>query len=198
MIHGVKVGVFLPEWPAEVLFTKIRAALDLIRQFDASQLARMHQLVSGILVIGNVGPLGAWHQDNRLIKLREDHVGKTDTHPIHIAATLIHETTHAWLHQRGYKYSPVYRRRMEAVCYRRERNFARRVPGCEELADYYESRARRVLAQSDDDWSDAAFQEFNIGYIRQSGVLPDWLMRLIESRGPAGKRSDEAGPEESN
>jgi len=179
-VHGIKVGVLLPTVSAEEeLFSKVAAALDLLRDHGPRQLARMRRLVSGVLVFGSVGPDGEWHREVRLILLREPNLAKSDTHPANVACLLVHEISHAWLEHRGCEYVSGRRRRIEAICCRAEARLARRIPGGNELGGYYEVRAQQILSQSGDDWSDAAFRKRADGNLHILGA-PTWLMRFIE------------------
>jgi hypothetical protein len=181
-VHGTKVGVLLPPVStvsAEELFSKVAAALDLLRDHGPRQLARMRRLVSGVLVFGSVGPDGEWHPEARLILLREPNLAKSDTHPAQVACLLVHEISHAWLEHRGCEYVSGRRRRIEAICCRAEARLAHRIPGGNELGGYYEFRAQQILSQSDDDWSDAAFRKRAVGNLHILGA-PTWLMRFIE------------------
>jgi hypothetical protein len=134
-VHGIKVGVLLPTVSAEELFSKVAAALDLLRDHGPRQLARMRRLVSSVLVFGagSVGPHGEWHREVRRILLSEPIVAKSDTLPVHVACLLVHEISHAWLEHRGCEYVSGRRRRIEAICYRAAARLARRIPGGNEL-----------------------------------------------------------------
>jgi hypothetical protein len=182
-VHGIKVGVLLPTVSAEELFSKVAAALDLLRDHGPRQLARMRRLVSGVLVFGSVGPDGEWHREVRLILLSEPNVAKSDTHPAHVACLLVHEISHAWLEHRGCEYVSGRRRRIEAICCRAAARLARRIPGGNELGGYYEVRAQQILSQSGDDWSDAAFRKRAVGNLHILGA-PTWLMRFMERSRP--------------
>ena len=134
-----------------------------------------------------VGSRGEWQQDARLIRLLERTVVDPAEESAHVAGTVVHEATHAWLDDRGIAYRPERRRRIEALCIRSEARFASRIPGGAELANYYDTQARKVLAQSDAEWSDAAFRARSLEKLRELGT-PHWFLRLLENRvrGPAG------------
>jgi len=97
-----------------------------------------------------------------------------------IAATIVHEATHARLRHRGIGYEEDQRARVEAVCFRRERAFAAKLPN----GDAVREQAERSLEwyASPDHWTDAAFSEFqdkgNIEALRYLGT-PDWLIRVV-------------------
>jgi hypothetical protein len=174
-VAGVLVGTLFPKLPRTQLVTRTRAALNLIAEFDSRQLDRLRRLTAGIFIFDDTGPLGAWMRAPRLIRLNEAYVAAPATTDAEIAATIVHETTHAWLEARGFAYRAERRRRIEAICYRAEASFVRRLPEGSVLASEYEECRARVLAESDDHWSDAAFYEKNMARARALGV-PEWLL----------------------
>ena len=119
-----------------------------------------------------------WHRDARLVKLTEKYVGAASTHAAHLAATVVHEAAHARLEESGVRYTADQRRRIEAICVRAEARFARRLPGGEELAAYYRDSAARILDDSDERWSDAAFRGRVLKSLLALGT-PHWILRLF-------------------
>jgi hypothetical protein len=178
---GVPVGTLLPEYPRKELVAKARAALQLVAEFDPRQLDRVRQLVAGVFIFDDTGPLGAWMSGPRLIRLNEKFVAAPDTSDAEVAATIVHETTHAWLEAQGFEYRAERRRRIEAICFRAEAAFARRLPDGAALASAYEERAARVLAQLDSDWSDAAFLAKDSARLRALQV-PEWVVEWYVRR----------------
>lgn len=176
---GVRVAAFWPDDAATGL-AKVEQALVYIQQYGPYQHRRL-QSAARILIFGTVGPIGRWHRNARIIQLRETWIEDPSTHPLHVAATIVHEYTHMWLEARRIEYAPAQRRRIERICFRAEARFMGRIPGCEELARYYASCADRVAAESDSDWSDRAFHERSLSELEQLGI-PDWLLRLMRKR----------------
>jgi hypothetical protein len=72
-----------------------------------------------------------WHYGVKLIIVDARFLCDPETTPANIAATLVHEATHARLDRIGY--APEKRARVEGLCFRRERAFARRLPDSHEL-----------------------------------------------------------------
>jgi hypothetical protein len=171
----VLVGTLFPELPRTRLMTRTCAALNLIAEFDPRQLDRLRRLTAGVIIFDDTGPLGEWMREPRLIRLNEAYVAAPATMDSEVAATIVHEVTHAWLEARGFAYRLEHRRRIEAICYRAEAAFARRLPEGAALASKYEERRARVLAQADDDWSDAAFYEKTLVRARALGA-PECLL----------------------
>jgi hypothetical protein len=173
-LAGVPIGTLLPQHPRSELLAKMRAAVELIAKFDPAQLDRFQRHVRHVLIFDLPGALGTWVRGPKLILLSEAFVAASDSSDAEVAATIVHETTHAWMEARGFVYQAERRRRIEAICYRAEAKFARRLPDGEALASSYDERAARVLAQSDSDWSDAAFLEKDLARLRTL-YIPEWL-----------------------
>jgi hypothetical protein len=129
------------------------------------------------VLFGTIGSLGSWNQDARLIAVSQGFIVDADTRPIHVAATIVHEATHAWLDSRGFSYAPHQRARVEAICYRAEAAFIRRVPGESDLASMYESCARAAV-DTPDDWSDDAARDRAYVNLKELG-FPAWLARRV-------------------
>ena len=180
-IADIEIGVLLPDTAHKALIDqKIDAAFKLLAAYGRKYLARAQELADGILLFGTVGPLGSWNKEARLIRISQDFIVADDTKPVHVAATMVHESTHAWLDHRGFVYTPERRARIEAICYRAQSTFAAKVPGCEQVALEYEEHALLVLEQPDDEWSDEAFHLRAAEHFIELGVprrLAKWLSR---------------------
>jgi hypothetical protein len=177
ILAGIEVGVFLPDAATKaVIQEKAAEAFSLLRDFGPKHLARIRRLSDGVLLFGTVGALGSWIRDARFIRISQDFIADPGTKPIHIAATIAHEATHAWLDDLGFSYTPNRRARIEAICYRAESALARRLPGGEEVALEYEQCARLVLDQPEVEWSDEAFHSRAAEHFSELGV-PRWLAK---------------------
>jgi len=179
IIVGVEVGVFLPD-PGKIgtIEAKISEAFALLRDFGPKYLARVKSLADGILLFHGTDALGSWTRDARLIQVSQGFIADPETKPVHIAATIVHEATHAWLDHLGFTYTPARRARIEAICYRTESAFARKLPDSEDVAREYEMCAQLVLEQPDEEWSDAAFRSRTVARLVDLGV-PGWAARLV-------------------
>lgn len=180
-MEGLQVRAFLPgSWnaSASVVEAKTAEAFALLRDFGPRHLDRMRALTDGVLLFETVGEAGAWHRDARFVQLDTNFVSQSETKPIHVAATLVHEVTHAWLGSLGFSYFPSQRRaRIEAICYRAEAAFARRVPGGEEAASEYEDIAR-AISDGFDIWSDEDIRARAHTALQELGV-PPWLVKAL-------------------
>ena len=183
VLEGVSVGVL---WPTEdessVIVRKLEAALRLIARYDRRRFDRLRQDINGILVFGTVGALAQWVQTERLIVIRQTYVANPKSSIAELAATLVHEGTHAWLSRLGFGYEPTRRTRIEAVCFRSEMAFARHLPDPGGIVQ----QAERQLARDPSYWATSAFRDRTLEELRILGV-PRWLVRLLglASRGRA-------------
>jgi hypothetical protein len=95
-----------------------------------------------------------------------------------IAATIVHKATHARLCRCGIGYDEIVRGRVEAVCFRREFAFARKLPN----GDHVRERAQVALAIPPVTWTDAAGRdrdlEGSVQVLRHLRV-PNWLVRAL-------------------
>jgi hypothetical protein len=174
-LHGIPAGVF---WPAagtaELILGKVDAALGLIARHDRRRFDRLSRDARGVLVHGAVGGVGTWVQGAGLIVLREDYVLHAGTSPAHLASTIVHESTHAWLCRLGFGYPAAWRARIEAICYRSEMAFVRRLPDGEDLL----TELADELARDPAEYSEVARRERGLADLRALGT-PEWLVRLV-------------------
>jgi hypothetical protein len=175
-VRGIKVGLVGHSGERrEVLYGKLSAALDLLHQHVPRCLARLRSDTTSILLFGSTGALGGWLPGARLIRLNETYASAPSTSPADIASIILHEATHARLDRLGFEYRPERRARIEAVCFRRELAFARRLPDGEELA----ARARRQLMRDPAYWTSDAFRQRALAELRELQV-PAWIVRALD------------------
>jgi hypothetical protein len=151
---GVAVRMFWPE-PHErtSALPKLAKALDLLAVYDSRRFDRLRRLCRGILVFGDIGPSGKWVPRAHLICLSSSYVCAPATTSARVAATLVHESTHAWLDSFGFDYREDRRARIEHICIRAEMAFARRLPDPEDLLEL----SNRKLSLEPEFWSNAQF-----------------------------------------
>lgn len=171
-LRGVAVGATtdVPPWE------DLDGALCLIEAHSPVDWSRLCRLVRRILVVEVLDGQAEWRSHVRMILLRAEVLARPTTQPAHIAATIVHEVTHAWLEALGFQYIEARRGRIEAICFRREAAFAHRLPGGEALAAYYGERAKHALTSPH--WTAAAFAERRRRTLEGSG-LPRWLSRWL-------------------
>lgn len=176
VLLGIPVGLDSPS--AETRATvvpKLEAALQLLREHDPRRFARLHRDIDGVLIQGHTRQrVGAWIPSVRLVELPWTYLSAPDTSAAEVASTLVHEGTHAWLHHLGIDTKRKMLPRIEAICFRSEIAFARRLP---EPGDLIE-QAERQLARDTSYWSHAAWQQQSLAELNELGV-PLWLTALF-------------------
>jgi hypothetical protein len=98
-----------------------------------------------------------------------------------IASTIVHEATHARLDRWGISYDEKKRSRIEAVCLRRELNFAAKLPRGEPLREGI-ARTLEWCVSDQDYFSDVSFQQRrHQGEVETLRYLntPEWLIRCL-------------------
>jgi len=159
---------------ADRLRAKIAAAVDLVAEHDARALGVLRTHGMGIFVFSS-GGAAECNLRARLVVFDREYVSKAGTSVVTLAATLVHEATHAWLEAAGFRYTTDRRARIERICYRRARRLVRRIPGQEALARWVEEQSARDPAYL----TNAAFRQRLLDEARRGGV-PGWLIAAIE------------------
>lgn len=172
---GIPIGVFLPlAEQKEHDIPKVVAALKLIRDVEPRRYLRMVRDVGRIQLLGTrYFAIGLWNSASHTIDLATDWLENKDTTPEAIAATLVHEATHARLTHFGYP-EPL-RGRLERICFNQERLFAERLPSGQSLA----AMARRAMETETDTYSRRGLRERRIAALRSLGV-PGWCIKVLE------------------
>ena len=175
IICGIRVGTAQSNAAtSEAMLGKLEAALTLLKRHDPRPVAALQKVTDGIFVFGTAGVCAEWWRDARLVVMQDEYLADSGTSTAAVAATLVHEATHAWLEHLGFQYTAERRPRIESICFRRELRFARRLPGATDLAAMIEQQ----LTRSPEHLTDEAFRERTLAELRQLGV-PDWLVRLL-------------------
>ena len=174
MIHGVNVGIVDHAAHGELAFQRIAAGLELIAQFEPHLLNHLCRNSRGILVWNTESASGmaSWHYGAKLIIVDAGFLCARETTPAKVASVLVHESTHSRLDRFGYRSEA--RARVEAVCFRRERNFAQRLPESDELVAEIDRQLRRERSY----WDEDARIRRGVHELSARGV-PSWLIRAI-------------------
>jgi hypothetical protein len=97
-----------------------------------------------------------------------------------IAATIVHEATHARLESCGIEYVEGMRHRIEAICLRQEIAFAAKLPNGQELQEAAEHIL--TLCTGPGFWSKTSMRERDLAgsleALRYLGA-PEWLLRVL-------------------
>jgi hypothetical protein len=182
LIQGLPVRLVTGSFEAEAAYDRIASGLALLACYHPPILARLRRDAQGILVweTESSSALAAWHFGVKLIIVDARLLFDRETTPAKIAATLAHEATHRRLDQFGYP--PEKRARIEALCFRRERAFARRLPDSHELV----AEIERQLQRDPSYWADDAHAQRVVDELAKRGV-PGWLIQTI--RRLSGRRA---------
>ena len=164
-------------WP------KLDQAFGLLATYDPRTLDRVRRLTVGVVLWDHPRIHGSWNASSREIRLSPSTFRKE--HAAHVAGTIVHEAAHAWLNSLGFDDRPEQRHRIEAICYRSEALFIRRVPGWIELADVYEGCALLALEDGPQAFSTEAKRDLDLLALADLGA-PNWIVRLLKRRHPRG------------
>jgi len=179
--------------------TRVEGALLLIKQHSPLDHARIIRELDRIWVSLSFHGLGEYRHSLRACILDERYVADPATTVEQIASTIVHEATHARLERYGIGYEEQRRARIEAICFRRERAFAARLPDSTELQE----RIARYL-----EWYQANPEQFSDAHLQEvrtaAGIealryleAPDWIIRAISVSMPTigrAKRLFRIGP----
>jgi hypothetical protein len=178
-IDGMWVGCFFVE-KFSPTFGRVEEALRLIKVYDPLRYDRLIRDVDRIwvtLVPG--GGLGEFRNALRLCALDERFVLADTTRPEQIASTIVHEAAHARLMRCGIGYEAELRARVEAVCFRRERAFAAKLPDGDQV---WAQAERSLTGFPPDYWTNEAFRDREdqgiADTLRFLGV-PDFFIRVL-------------------
>jgi hypothetical protein len=176
-VDGLWVGTYFQR-NAEQVLRRVEEALRLIKEHDQQRYKRIVSDLDRVWVRLVPGALGRYVHSLRTCELDERFVLAEASLPVVIAATIVHEATHARLCRCGIGYDENVRGRVEAVCFRRELAFARKLPNGEHVRE----KALDSLAMPPATWTDAADRdrdlEGSVQALRHLGA-PNWVVRAL-------------------
>lgn len=126
--HGIHASATAVQRAVEAAVETVFCALDLLHAYTPAQLARMPSHVHGIAITPLQNALDTWLRSLGLCLLDEAYIVADHTSPEEVAASIIHELTHARLEHAGVPYLGPSRARCERICFLAERNWAGRLP----------------------------------------------------------------------
>lgn len=150
-----------------VFFDKCRTGIDLIRTFDRRRFERLRCYVDTVALTSG----GASFYEPRLRTMFLD-LDVLKREPPYIAATIVHEMTHARLRRLRVRNYDLERNRHERLCIREEIDFASRLPNSEALV-------RALRRNLDEQPWDEAGRRRQIRRFVERHNLPDWLERFL-------------------
>lgn len=178
-IDGLWVGSIEDKpWPG---LSRIENALRLIKDRDPLNYFRVRRYLDRIWVRLISSARAEYQRQLNACVLDQRYVLSETMTLEKIASTIVHETTHARLERWGITYDEKVRPRIEAMCIRREMNFAAKLPGSEALREELVATLNWCVSNHDY-FADARFRERHLqGFVemmRHFGV-PRWLVRVV-------------------
>jgi hypothetical protein len=175
-IDGLWIGSFTAGVDQRAALKRACEALSLIATIDPRRYKRVCRLLKRILVAPLPGRLGQYDVSLSQCSLDDRFVASSSTDVSEIAATIIHEATHARLARWGIPYEPA-RRRSEHICLEEELAFASRLndPGP------IKRRVEQLLARDSVFWDDTDSRMLTESerVLRTELELPNWVVRLV-------------------
>jgi hypothetical protein len=178
-IDGLWVGT--TESRPHPALTRVEAALQLIKHHNPLHYSRVIHRLERIWV--HLLPSGAAIYDRSLKAcIFDERYVLAETMTLEqIASTIVHEATHAGLEQWGITYDEKRRPRIEAICLRRELNFAAGLPNSGSLREEL-ARTLEWCGGEHDYFSNVSFQQRDqqgkAETLRYLGA-PDWLIGFV-------------------
>jgi hypothetical protein len=124
-------GIWIGSWRTPEDLRRIEDALLLIKQHSRIHYSRVIHNLARIWVRVLTGARAEYDDSLKACVLDERYVASASVEQL--AATIVHETTHARLARCGFESKEAMRSRIEAVCVRRERDLAIKLPDSAEL-----------------------------------------------------------------
>ena len=197
-IDGLWIGCWVSdEKKSSLALDRVEQALSLIKLHDPLRYQRLRHDFERIWVNLLFGNWGEFRSTLKICVLDERFVLGEATRSEQIAATIVHEATHARLIRCGIGYEAALRARVEAICFRRERAFAARLPDSEIMRDEAE---RRLSGYPRDYWTDEALRDRHeresaeaLRYIGAPELLIRLGIRLLRRRSRRGVTRGDLG-----
>ena len=156
-------------------FDKLDSALRLIEKYAPEKSRTLQVDVRSILVAGLPTFRACYIHKLRMVELYQGYVLDVQTTPESLACSLIHEAQHARLYRLEFGYDESIRGRIERLCFRAERNFARLLPKGDGLVAEAEAW---MNADPESVFSDESLRRSKIEALRELGC-PDWIIRTV-------------------
>lgn len=178
-------GIWIGSWRSPEDLPRTEAALLLIKKHSRIHYSRVTRDLAKVWIRVL---LEAWAEYDDALKacvLDERYVASASLESL--AATIVHEATHARLARCGFGYKEDMRSRIESVCHRRELDFAARLPDSADLQHEIERALERCRAQPEF-YANDRFRERK----KQAAVealryaqAPEWLIAIALKLRPA-------------
>jgi hypothetical protein len=174
-------GVWIGGYFATEHLPRVEDALRLVKRHSPLHYSRIIKNLERIRIHLLSDGVAEYRHSLKACVLDERFVADPATGVERIASAIVHEATHARLERYGIEYDEDQRARIEAICFRRELAFARRLPDSaglqQEIARYLD-----WYSANPNYFRDAHAIERNttggVEALRHLGV-PDWLIRAV-------------------
>ena len=175
-IDGLWVGTYV-QTNAEPALRRVEDSLRLIKAYDRHRYNRIVRVPERVWVRLLTTGAAQFSPFLQACILDERFVLADTTDSELVAAAIVHEATHARLWRCGIRYDEDLRQRVEAVCFRRELAFARRLPNGHRVREWAED----ALGTSSSYWTNVASHERELeGSIQVLRHLePNWVARIV-------------------
>lgn len=170
IVHGIDVMLSDATADADACVSRLQAALDLLRKIDERRFAVVTRYVRHLIVWpGHYTAYDRWGG----VHLAARHLLQA---PVELlASALVHEATHLRIANRGIRYRPELRARIEAACVREEAAFLRHVPNLEE------SWLAELEACLNTPWWEESDRRERINRAFSKAGVPLWLASLVHT-----------------
>lgn len=178
VVDGIWVGSFPSD--GEPAIQRIEDALRLIEHCAPLHYRRIKNNLARIWV--HLVPHGAGCYSHSLNAcVLDERVVTSETTTVEwIASAIVHEATHARLEKLGIRYDEALRQRIERICARRERDFARHLSGVDALQDEITWRLDRCSEENSSHTDQNIWEntvQGNAEILRHLGT-PEWVITL--------------------
>jgi hypothetical protein len=185
-VHGLSLSMYIESAPLKTdhLWPKLQAALDLIAAHHPVWIRRMQQMNNSVNIRRIPGTRARLIENHKTIL---DPYLLADFLPAQVAASIVHEATHARLRWYGVAFRMETLAQEERMCRRAELRFGKRLQAAGiEGAHAVVARAATALAAKDEevgvaiDWKD--LQTLAEVTRIKDARLPNWLKRRVARR----------------
>lgn len=177
-LHGITIASLSSRSESQLAFPKCEQAIELIRRYDPRAYACLLANVRAIIIFGDGSTYGTWYDERKILELYDDWLKSPETSVEHIACVIVHEVTHSRLRKLGFGYAEKDRLRIERICYRAQRNFARRLPDAGYLVKHYNERMKTAREA---EFSNEGRGKAKLKALRELGC-PEIIVRWLERR----------------
>ena len=183
IVDGLWIGAASPhrnDDEAE-LIAKVIAGVQLIATHDVKRFKRIQRDLKRIFVYWMPGSWGRYVATLDMCELDLRFVTDSATTTELLAATIVHEATHARLNKCGIGYDAPIQPRVERLCLQAELDFAAKLPNPHRVREVAEAS----MAASDSYWSSSErAQRHRQGYADaiEQLEMPKWLRRFLKRR----------------